>query len=173
MITIACDRPRADLAAAGRAKTKIRYQPWRDYLIDWMENKIQAVRAEREQRILQKIEQANLKAAGVSAVQAKQQAAEMAASLVQVATETRQKSPSLYGAGNDEAATARRERMKQMLQAARSGKSRTLGTIAKRTTFALVGHLLGGKLRFLVGGGSLAWGVSRGPIKRFAERKAG
>lgn len=156
---------RSELALSGSSKVKATYLPWRDKLIDWMESKVQQVKARRDQQVLEKVEQANLKAKGVSSAKAKEQAAEMAASLVQVAAETRQKSPSLFGAGTEES-SAKRERVKQMLLAARTGKPKTLGNYARQTTSTLLAHLLGGKLRFLIGSlmvcGCLAWANQNG-----------
>ena len=157
---------RRDLAASGRVKGKYRYQPWRDSLIQRMDEKILQAQQRHEQRILEKVERANLKASGVSESQARQQAAELASSMVQVAAENRQKSPSLFGGGSDEAAAAKRERIKQMLQAARTGKPKTLGSLARKTTSAMLGHLFGAKLRFLCGValllGCVAWANQNG-----------
>jgi len=58
-------------------------------------------------------------------------------------------------------AAAKRERIKQMLESARSGKPKALTSKASRATSAIVSQLLGGKLRFVMGAlllvGCLMW----------------
>ena len=169
---------RSALAADGRLKGRARFQSWRDWIVDSLEARIEKARQAKEQKMLAKLEQASLKAKGLSESEAKQQAEELAASMVSVASEARQAAPLLNNQTSEAAAVEKRERMKAMLQAARTGKPKTVGTLAKQTTGALLGHLLGGKLRFAVGAfmilGCLMWAnqndlLSKAHIDKISE----
>ncbi len=57
-----------------------------------------------------------------------------------------------------------------MLQAARTGKPKSLGSVAKRTTSAILDHLLGWKQRFVLGGmlllGCAMWANQNGLLSK-------
>ncbi len=141
---------RKTLSAEGKLHGRSRFQPWRDKVIDRLETRIEEARQAREQKMLSGVERANLKARGVSDVDARRQSLEMAQSMVGVAAVNRQYNEPL-AVQTAAAAAARRERMRAMLQQARTGKSKSLAAVASRTTGAVLKQLVGGKLRFVVG----------------------
>jgi serine/threonine protein kinase len=141
---------RKTLSAEGKLHGRSRFQPWRDTVIDRLESKIEEARQAKEQKMLAGVERANLKARGVSEVDARQQSQAMAQTMVGFAAANRQYNEPL-AIQTAASAAARRERMRTMLQQARSGKPKSLATIASKTTGAILKQLVGAKLRFVVG----------------------
>ncbi len=128
------------------------FLPLRDRLIDRWNLRIDEMRRDKDERTLEKAEQADLKAAGVSAAEAKKQAAEMAATLVEAAGETRQSMREIAaGQLTAQGAEDKRQRIKQMLAEARSGKF-TQPNRSNRSLNRMLGQLLGSKFRFVCAG---------------------
>lgn len=153
---------RTTLQSSGKLRGKKRFRPWREVIVDRLDARCKAIRDERERRVLAKVEAASLKASGVNHRDAEQQAADMASALVAAAIQTRETVVSMSGTGaNPVDVAAKRERIKQMLASARSGKPKSLTHKASRATSALLSQLFGGKLRFAIGAmllaGCLMW----------------
>ena len=140
---------RAQPATAGQRKSSSWLPSWRDVIVDRLDARLNAKREQREQRVLAKVESASLQAAGVSKKEAEEQASAMADSLVTAASQTRQLVEQTGKSGQTD--MAKRDRIKQMLAAARSGKPQTKMARASRATGQLLNQLVGGKLRFAVG----------------------
>lgn len=140
------------LHEAGKGKGKQRFRTWRDALIQRIDARLLQQKLDREQKVLSKVEQAGLKATGMSDAEAKATAEQMAATMVTVASEVRQTMAELSFGQSDAKAAAKRERIKAMLSEARSGQAKQASRFAGRATTSLVSHLLGGKLRFALGG---------------------
>ncbi len=141
---------RKTLSAEGKLNRRSRFQPWRDTVIDRLETRIEEARQAKDQKMLAGVERANLKARGVSDVDARRQSEAMAQSMAGFAAVNRQDNQRL-AMQTAASAEARRERIRAMLQQARSGKPKSLTAVASRTTRAVLNQLLGGKLRFVVG----------------------
>ncbi len=125
------------------------FRPRRDKLIDQWEQKIVDSKRQRDERILGKAEKAEMVADGVSEGEAAKRANAMAASMVEAATETRQTMQDIAaGKLTDQAAMAKRQRIKQMLTEARSGKV-SQREVRSRSLEAMFAQLLGGKFRFV------------------------
>lgn len=139
---------RAAATARGQKLARGWLSSMRDALVDRLDARLNAKRELREQRVLAKVEAASLQASGVSKKDAEQQASAMAASLVTAASETRQL---VEQAATTKPDAAKRDRIKQMLATARSGKPQTKLAKASRATGKLFDQLLGGKLRFAIG----------------------
>ena len=120
----------------------------RDLWIDRWDEKLAEQRRVHDEKLLATTEKAELVASGLSAAEAQKQADAMAASMVDAAVETRQALQELAaGRLTDQAAAAKRQKIKQMLAQARSGKVSGKAK-SRRAVEALMGHLLGGKFRF-------------------------
>ncbi len=139
-----------------------RFRAWRDPIIHRINEKTRADREAREKRHLQNVEEHNLKAKGVSAEDARQQAEQMAGAIVDEAAEARVAASAADAKNLDPkvAAAQKRARIKAMLADARSGKYAK----KKRMSAALFVPLqlvFGAKTRFLLGGllvaGCLLW----------------
>ncbi|MCA9155548.1 MAG: hypothetical protein KDA38_12205, partial [Planctomycetales bacterium] len=138
-----------------------KFRAWRDPLIRGIDARLAAHRAAREQRHLQKVEQASLRAKGVDPAAAREQAEQLAAAMVEQASEVRRAPVSAAPAAVDPklAAAQKRARIKAMLADARSGKySRHSRSSVLARTFGLA---FSGKVRFLLGclllGGCVLW----------------
>lgn len=144
---------RSELQSTGKLRGKKRFQAWRDFFVDRLDTRCTSIREERERRVLAKVEIASLKASGVSQRAAEQQASEIASSLVAAASETRALTVVSMSdtAGSAAEAAAKRERIKQMLASARSGKPKSITAKASLATSKLLSHVFGGKLRFAIG----------------------
>ncbi|MEZ6109699.1 MAG: hypothetical protein R3C99_01400 [Pirellulaceae bacterium] len=128
-----------------------KFRAWRDPLIRGIDARLAAHRAAREQRHLQKVEQASLRAKGVDPAAAREQAEQLAAAMVEQASEVRRAPASAAPAAVDPklAAAQKRARIKAMLADARSGKySRHSRSSVLARTFGLA---FSGKVRFLLG----------------------
>lgn len=82
----------------------------------------------------------------------------MAQTMVGVAAANRQHNEPL-AVQSAAVASARRERIKAMLQQIRSGKPKSLATVASKTTGAILQQLVGAKLGFVVGAMMIAGGT--------------
>jgi eukaryotic-like serine/threonine-protein kinase len=149
---------RRELAAAGKAAGRRRFSPWRDQLVDRIEEKLREQKADRDRTTLARAEQAGLQAGGMSLAEARQQAMANAAGLVDAAEEVRAAYAAPAGNVSDPA-LAKRERIKAMLAAARSGQRQESRSFALRAREALLNQILGGKLRFLLAAGLIAGSV--------------
>jgi tRNA A-37 threonylcarbamoyl transferase component Bud32 len=132
------------------AKRTPRFRAWREPLAEALDARLRRMRALREQRHLQVVEQQALQAQGVDAAQAKAQAERMAAALVGQAA-PRVEFRSAVPADPRLAAAEKRERIKRMLAEARSEakpRRRTWGEIIAASP---IGFVLSGKVRFLLG----------------------
>ena len=125
------------------------FRPRRDKLIDQWEQKIVDSKRQRDERMIGKAEKAEMVANGVSESEAAKRANAMAASMVEAATETRQTMQEIAaGKLTDQAAMAKRQRIKQMLAEARSGKV-SQREVRGRSLEAMFAQLLGAKFRFV------------------------
>ncbi len=127
------------------------FRPRRDKLIDQWEQKVVDSRSQRDQKILGKAEKAELVANGVSESEAAKRANAMAASMVDAAQETRQTIQDIAsGKLTDQAASAKRQRIKQMMSEAKSGKL-SERTVRSRGIGILLSQWFGSKFRFVCG----------------------
>jgi len=124
------------------------FRPRRDKFIDLWEQKLVDARRQKDEKILCKAEKAEMVANGISDSEAGKRAGAMAASMVDAATETRQTIQDIAaGKLTDQAAVAKRQRIKQMLTEARTGKVSTR-EVRSRSLERIFSQLLGGKFRF-------------------------
>lgn len=136
--------------ATGKKSAKWSLSGLRDRLIDRLEVQVSDQKRADEQRMLAQAEKAELIAAGVSAADAKKRADEMAASMVEAATETRKTMQEIAaGQLTEQAAAAKRQRIKQMLAEARSGKV-SKPSKTSRAMQAILNQLAGGKCRLAI-----------------------
>jgi serine/threonine protein kinase len=149
---------RSKLQESKRADLKV-FQPRRDRMIDKLDARLSEARREHEQKVLRKTGKAEMVAAGVSDAEADKRADAMAASMVEAASETRQAMFDMAtGKLTAQGAEAKRQRIKQMMVEARTGKL-SPREVRSRSLDRLLGQLLGSKFRFicaaamLVGGG--------------------
>ena len=124
------------------------FRPRRDKFIDQWEQKLADSRRQKDEKILRKAEKAEMVANGISESEAWKRAGAMAASMVDAASETRQTMQDIAaGKLTDQAADAKRQRIKQMLTEARTGKVSTRD-VRSRSLERIFSQLLGGKFRF-------------------------
>ena len=126
---------------SGRARA--RFAPWRDPVVRWLESRVQARRAAREKRHLQKVEEKYLLAEGVDPKEARRRAARMAEVFVGEAIDLRRP-----GAASD-----RVERMRRLLRAAQEDDEEYTEREppAIVNLFSRIADLvLGARIRFLV-----------------------
>lgn len=121
----------------------------RDRWIDKYDEKIGEAQRDKDELTLCKAEQAELVASGVSDGEARKQASLLAATMVDVASETRKTMQEIAaGELTSQAAEAKRQRIKQMLAEARTGKM-TKREVRDRSLDRMLGQLLGSKFRFV------------------------
>ena len=75
-----------------RGRLRKKYAAWRDPIIQWIDSKQQSRRAEREKRLLQKIEEKGLEAQGVNLMTARRRAHRAAEAMVTMAAEIKEAS---------------------------------------------------------------------------------
>jgi membrane protein implicated in regulation of membrane protease activity len=137
-----------------------RFAPWRDGVHAWLVAKQQARRAEREKRLLQKIEEKGLEAQGVNLMTARRKAQRIAEAMVAVAAE--------WKAAARLPAAARETPLPPIARALREAALNPEGVLVERergltgrSVEERLGLFVGPKLRFLVGAllmaGFLAW----------------
>ncbi|MFO0941851.1 MAG: protein kinase [Pirellulales bacterium] len=133
-----------------RGPSKLNIDYYRDKLIDRWDLQLTEAKRAHEEKVLAATEKAELVAAGMTLAEAQKKAEAVAASMVDAATETKKAMHELAeGKLTDQAAEAKRQRIKQMLAEARSGKVNS-ATRSRRVFDAMLGQLLGSKLRFLL-----------------------
>jgi serine/threonine protein kinase len=138
---------RSKLAQTNTAPRRV-FAAYRDKLIDRLSDGLANVKRAKEEKLLAATEKAELVAAGMSTADAQKQAEAVAACMVDAASETKKAMSELaVGRLTDQAAEDKRQRIKQMLAEARSGKFSKKDR-RSRAVEAMLGQLLGGKLRF-------------------------
>lgn len=121
----------------------------RDKMIDRWDAKLSEAKREKDEKVLRLAGKAEMIAEGVSEAEAGKRATELAASMVEAAHETRQAMHDIAtGKLTVHAAEAKRQRIKQMLAEARSGKV-SKREVRNRSLDRLLGQLLGSKFRFV------------------------
>jgi hypothetical protein len=128
-----------------------RFRGWRDPLIRRIDERLRRHRATHDRRHLENIEAAALQATGLDAGQARHQAEDMAAVMIDLAAAARRAREPV---DPQVAADARRARFKAMLAEARSASVASTPSPIRFLTGPLV-FVFGAKLRFFVGGGLL------------------
>jgi hypothetical protein len=117
-----------------------RHGAWRDWIVQWLDTRMKARREARERKVLRKIELANLKAQGLTASQAREQAENTADNLVSRAADFR-----AAGASPEAAA-----RFRNLLSAAEQPE-RTKKSAGARVLGEVVNLILGPRPRLLFG----------------------
>lgn len=148
-------RLRADLAREGANARRQVWRPWVDWLVNYLEKRVQAERQRRDQKNLVRIEQAALVQQGVKPEEARAQASALAAAIVEDAAKSK---PSPYATAMsqsqplDAAAAARlkREKFQRMMAEARSGKYKR-ETSLWETLDPWLNPILGAPIRFALG----------------------
>ena len=145
-------RIRDEISKSELGKKKPKFRAWRDSIADGLQARIESISNEQDQKHLQKIETAGLVEQGVSAVDAKEQAAQMALALVDHGDSLRVAALENRIAELDPEVQREKQRnkVKSMLAEARSGKYRKPPSLMKRATLIL-NRLLGAYPRFLFG----------------------
>ena len=133
----------------GQGSEGKRHQSRRDKMIDRWDAKLSEAKREKDEKVLRIAGKAEMIAEGVSESEAGKRADELAASMVEAAHETRQAMHDIAtGKLTVHAAEAKRQRIKQMLAEARSGKV-SKREVRSRSLDRLLGQLLGSKFRFV------------------------
>ena len=142
---------RKDMERGEVGKRKRRYRSWRDPLFNWLRSRVREQRERDDAKHLQQVEQAGLKAIGVSAADAHEQAKQIAAQMVREAMETRTLAMEQKMKAIDPkiAAQEKRKRVKQMLAEARSAGRATKSSNEK--VLGVVSAAFGSRMRFVVG----------------------
>ncbi|MCO6456239.1 MAG: serine/threonine protein kinase, partial [Pirellulaceae bacterium] len=135
-------------------KSRRRHGVWRDWLVCWIDARVQSRREARQCKHLRQVAQAELQADGLSADDARREAEARAEALVQQAAQLHATLAAAALEQNPQVAAARRrERVKAMLDEARGGPSGKAAGGSRKT--GVLGSLLwlpiSGKVRFLVG----------------------
>ena len=152
-------RARSELARSEQGRKRHKYATWRDAMLRSIDLKLEADREARDRKHLQKVEEENLKAQGVNADDARQEAQLIADAQVGAAAEVRATptsqtltSPEQMSLDPRVIAAQKRDRQIEMMNAARGGKrkdyreSAILQMLAGPTAFTF-----GPKVRFLAG----------------------
>ena len=139
---------RTKLHATNRTDLKVHF-PRRDRMIDRWDAKLSETKREKDEKVLRRAGKAEMLAEGVSEAEANKRADAVAASMVDAATETRQTMHDIAaGKLTAHAAQEKRERIKQMISEARSGKVSNQPTRG-RSLDRLLGQLFGSMFRFV------------------------
>ena len=167
-------RVRDELSKSDTGKKKPKFRAWRDSLHDQLERRIDALATDDEKKHLQKVEQAGLQAEGVSPAEAKEQAAQMAAALVDHADSLRVAAlqKRILELDPEAQRLQKRLKIKAMLAEARSGKYQQQQTMMQRMTPTL-DRLFGSYTRFLLGCclvvGCLMWARQNGLLEQIQD----
>jgi serine/threonine protein kinase/transposase-like protein len=153
---------RDEIKNAGASKRKPKFRAWRDAIHDNLQNRLSTIDSAEDEKHLQKIEQAGLVAQGVSPEEAREQASQMAAALVDhgesVRVEALQKR--LIEQDPELQRLQKRMKIKSMLAEARSGKYKREQTALQKIE-PVLNRIFGSYARFLLGCclivGSLLW----------------
>ena len=148
----------------GREHAAKKCKAWRDKPIAWLTNRIDAIKQQRDKRVLEKAEREKLRADGVSGAKAREKAMEAADAMVDNAAAFRK----TVQAGNMDS-VARRQMIKGMLAAARSaGRQKSWGQRQLENALRGFDIALGSTMRGLVGialiVGCVAWMNDNGLI---------
>ncbi|MBM4067934.1 MAG: hypothetical protein FJ271_03190 [Planctomycetes bacterium] len=134
------------------AQRRRKYAAWRDPIIQWIDANQQARKEARERQHLQAVEAKALEAQGVEAAEAKQKAAQVADVMVHQAAEIKKEAAREPSPAQEKAAPAP---MRQLLETAQQPQTvynvEMPGQPSTLTPAALLGSLLGPKVRFLAG----------------------
>lgn len=141
---------RTELVDAGGKAPKSE-RPWRDGFVARLEARVHKLKVEKDKQVLQKVEVASLRASGRSESEAAREAAQLAATLVEMADATRLALAQANQRLPEAEALARRARVKQMLADARGGKAKPDLDEPSQGIQGLLGSVLGGRVRFAVG----------------------
>jgi MFS family permease len=156
-------RARTELSRSEQGRRRHKFATWRDGIIKSIDAKLTAQREARDRKHLQKVEEDNLKAQGIDASRAKEEAAAMAAAQVEAAAEVRalptEKTQTALNLDDPRLIAAqKRDRQLQMLAEARGGKRRQ----ERGENFLIsalrgpLAFLFGAKVRFLLGAALMA-----------------
>ncbi|MDG1874361.1 MAG: bifunctional serine/threonine protein kinase/MFS transporter [Mariniblastus sp.] len=165
---------RAEITQSELGKRRPKFRAWRDDIADRLDQKLAALTSEEERKHLQKIEQAGLQAQGISAVKAKEQAAQMAEALVDHGDSIRMSAMQkrLLELDPQKQRMQQRQKVKTMLADARSGKYKKEKTLLQ-TLAPKLNLILGTYTRFLVGCclivGCLMWARQNGLGEQLTE----
>jgi hypothetical protein len=133
---------------AGKPREKFR--PWRDWIVHWIDARVEAKKQAQQKKHLQKVEEEGLKAQGLTAGEARQRAEAAAEALVENAAEFRRAAGpmSMAEAKASETPEQKRARIKAMLAAPKEMAADRKKKDAWKAPLQLV---LGARVRFLVG----------------------
>ncbi|MFO0425196.1 MAG: protein kinase domain-containing protein [Planctomyces sp.] len=120
----------------------------RDIVADRLDVQIEQQKQRHDERMLEKLERQRLKSRGLSDADARRQASELAATMVGTATEIRRSMADFSLDAGSQQAVAHRERIRNMLAQARTGKVQSGGF---RMRNGLAWLLPGAMFRFLLG----------------------
>ncbi len=145
-------RIRAEIVKSNLGKKKPKFRPWRDGICDSLQLRIEAMHHTDDQKHLQKVEQAGLVEQGVSASDAKEQAAQMALALVDHADSISVAALEKRIANLDPETrrSQQRAKVKAILADAKSGKYRKPPTVMQKIR-PVLNRVLGSYPRFLLG----------------------
>ena len=145
-------RTRDEVGKSELGKKKPKFRAWRDSIADRLQSRIELMNNEDDQKHLQRIETAGLVEQGISAGDAKEQAVQMAAALVDHGDSLRVAVLQKRIAELDPETQRenQRNKVRAMLAEARSGKYRKPPSLMKRASMIL-NRLLGSYPRFLLG----------------------
>ncbi|MFK7820303.1 MAG: serine/threonine protein kinase, partial [Planctomycetaceae bacterium] len=142
---------RQDIERGEVGRKRRRFRSWRDPLFNMVDSRLQECQDRDEEEHLQRVEQNQLEAQGVSSGDATEQAKQIAAQMVRQALETRtiamEQKLAIIDPGI--AAEQKRQRIKQMLADARNSKAEPISA-AKRFS-SLANTAFGSRVRFIVG----------------------
>lgn len=146
-----------------------KYAAWRDSFIARLNRKLEEKQQQQEQSHLAKVEEASLKAQGVSAAEARSQAQNMAAAIVDDAAALQLAQPATQQKSPEQIAIEKRARIKAMLADARSGKYKKKES-GEGVVTTFLNLLFGARARFALGCllllGCLAWANQNGLLSR-------
>jgi eukaryotic-like serine/threonine-protein kinase len=130
-----------------------KFAAWRDPLVARLDARLRRIRAAREQRHLERVEQQRLRAQGLDDSQSRTQAQRLAAAMVGQAAAARVEVSQAASAAVDPklAAAQKRERIKRMLAEARSEAPPRRFQLGERIAHGPLGLVLGGRMRFVLG----------------------
>lgn len=164
---------RDELKQSELGKKKPRFRGWRDNAFDKLDARIESWDSDGERKHLQKVEEAGLVAQGVNADEAKEQASQMAMALVDHGDSIRVAAlqKKLLELDPQVQRIKQRQRVKAMLEEARSGKYKK-----ERSSFEklapVLNTFLGSFSRFLLGVilifGCLIWAKQNGLLNKIA-----
>ena len=159
-------RVRDEIAKSDIGKKKPKFRAWRDGIYDNLARRVEATSTDKEKQHLSNLEQRSLEAQGIPADQAKLQASQMAAAIVDHGEAIRAATVTTDQMRDPDAIRQKqRDKIKAMLAEAKSGKYYTPPTQGEKISKVL-DVLLGSFPRFLLGCclviGCLLWARQNG-----------